>query len=148
MLTPLLMQILVSGSVRISIISEKCHSAMQQFRILNWFFVGVDSIFLRIDCTENVVVWPTLNAQLNSLVSSDVMEIVPSPCVRHRLLPVCMNTHVSLPLHPLWDVWCDHPGGRQWSHADFPLVIGPSGNERRLVYLTSLTDWYLGFLSL
>ena len=96
-LSPRLVHILGSRRVRVAIISgssqdnslrwsfflslsrvRKCLSALRHYQTLKCFFVSIP-MFLSIDRTEKVVVWPPFNTQLNSFVSSEFMDSVPLP---------------------------------------------------------------------
>ena len=99
LLSPLLMQILVSRDVRIKTISgfsldntlrwssslsreRQRPSALRQCRTPNCFFVGGPPIFLSIDRTENAVVWPPFKTQLNSFsLIRCLWQLFLLPCV-------------------------------------------------------------------
>ena len=98
---------------------RKCLSALRQYRTLNCSFVGGHPIFFRIDRAENADPWPSFSTQLNSGASSHFTALVALPCLTPPAFPVCLHTHLSRHLHPLWDSQCGHCGGCQQSDADF-----------------------------
>ena len=127
---------------------RKCLSALRQYRTLNCFLVGGHPMFFRIDRTENVDPWPSFSTQFNSFASSHCMAIVTLPSVSSSALPVRLNTHLSIHLHPSWDLYRVNILVGANDHMRIPFGFAPCENGRIPAYLTLLTDWYLWVLSL
>ena len=85
-------------------------SIATQCRTLHCFLVGGHPMFFRIDRTENVDPWLSFNTQFNSFASSNCTAVVASPVVSSPDCPVRLNTQLSLHVHPIWDLSCEHFG--------------------------------------